>query len=66
MVFFVDIAGAGEEVAVSIMLLIEASVPLSKPTSLIYKITDALIDTSGSNERRKVNSLTQSRGRLLG
>lgn len=40
--FVVDIAGAGEEVAVSFGLLIEASALFSSPTSLIYKITEAL------------------------
>lgn len=48
-----SIAGAGEEVAVSIGLLIKVSTLLSSLTRLIYKITDALIDTSGSNGRRK-------------
>lgn len=50
------IAGAGEELAVSIRLLIEASALLSSLTRVIYKITDALIDTSGSNWRGKGDS----------
>lgn len=54
--FAVGIAGAGEEVAVPIRLLIEASALLSSLARVIYKIIDALIDTSGSNGRGKGDS----------
>lgn len=60
--FAVGIAGAGEEVAVSIRLLIEVSALLSSLTRLIYKVTDALTDTSGSNGRRKGESSPPGQG----